>query len=600
MKAWNPELSAAELAAWRRRTIGFAIVLLLTALWAANMKGVATALYLVQMQDVPVLVLASLACLLTALWSPRWSLPERLPPDWMLLLAGCGLSALLASGTYALMGNYPLSRDEHMVVFDMAVFGKGRAATPIAPDWRPYALALVPEFLLNAKQPIGFVSAYLPINAMLRLAFSKIADPVWYNPLLVLLGGAALLDIARRTFGPQHRACVVVLLVYALSAQVLVNAMTTFSMTGHLALNLIWLAALLRGGRFWNAVAILTGFLAVGMHQLVFHPFFVAPFLVWKLRERQWKVALPYAAAYFAICLWWACYPMLLSAHVAQSAGQASQDNFLTERVLPLLLYRDPRTVGLTIFNSLRFIAWQNFALFPLLIAAVPVAVRQRGLARALLLGIVIWVVFLALVLPSQGRGWGYRYLNGYIGSFALLAGFGYRELEQRIGRQADGMVVLLSGLSVFAAIPLLFRSTYEFMQPRLATEGLIAGQPTPFVLIDSEISTSTDGRWRDTTDDYVRNLPDLSNRPLRFASSNLDEHLLVGLCRKAPITLITRRDVRAAGFMQNVSERSPKFDALVAAADRQAPGCFRRAVLPPAGDAQAARLGLIKAAATR
>jgi hypothetical protein len=567
-----------EAAAWKRRTIACALVLLLLTLWAARLTAHSTALYLVQSQDVPVLFLTSFGMLLASVWQPKWRLPERLPAWWALLLAGLVLAGLLAWGTTAVMGNFPLSRDEHMVVFDMAVFAKGRLAAPIPPEWRPYAVALVPRFLLNSNQPTGLVSAYLPMNALLRLGFSKLADPAWFNPILVLIGGAALLDVARRTFGPDGRAIWTVLLVYALSAQVLVNAMTVFSMTGHLALNLVWLAAFLRGGKLWTAVAIVTGFVAVGLHQLAFHPFFVAPFLLWKLREGEWKLVLTYAVAYAAILLWWFYYPIMVSPHVAQSIGHASEDNLITKRLVPLLLNRDPRTVPLTTLNLMRLVAWQNLALWPLLIAAVPLAVRQRGLPRALLVGIALWILFLALVLPEQGRGWGYRYLDGYEGSFALLAGFGYRELEQRIGRQADGAVILLSAATLVFAIPVLFVTTYRFMQPHLAMQRMIAAQPTPFVVIDDSPTLSFDGRWRDTALDHVRNLPDLTNRPLRFSGTALTPVLLIELCRRGPVTIITRADMHRLGFLMNVTQRSPDFERLVASAAVQAPACFRRA----------------------
>jgi hypothetical protein len=250
---------------------------------------------------------------------------------------------------------------------------------------------------------------------------------VWFNPLLALAGGIALLDVARRTFGPHDRACWVVLLVYALSAQMLVSAMTAFSVTGHLALNLIWLAAFLRGGKVGNSVAILTGFLAVGLHQLVFHPVFVAPFLLWRLREGQWRTVLLYAGAYALIILWWAYYPLLPNVQSGQAAAAMGDThrNFITERVVPLLLHRTPGTIGLMVLNLMRFVAWQNFALLPLLVAAVPVAISQRGLPGALLLGIVLWLAIVTLLLPYQGLGWGFRYLSPYLGSFALLAGLG-------------------------------------------------------------------------------------------------------------------------------------------------------------------------------
>ncbi len=570
-----------DIAAWRRRTAACALLLLLLTWWAARLRAHSTALYLVQTQDVPVLFLASLATLVSAFWRPTWALPERLPRWWLLLACGFAAAALLGFGTYWLMGNFPLSRDEHMVVFDMAVFDKGRLALPLAPAWRPYALALVPRFLLNSDHPIGLVSDYLPVNAMLRLGFSKIADPAWFNPVLVLIGGVALLDIARRSFGPQDRACIVVLLVYALSAEVLVNAMTTFSMTGHLVLNLVWLAAFLRGGKTGNSVAIATGFLAVGLHQLVFHPFFVAPFLLWKLREGEWKIVLLYACSYAVIILWWAYYPILVSPEVAQVSGGASDDNVVTEKLLPLLTNRDPRMVPLMILNLMRFVAWQNLALVPLVVAAGPIAIRERGLPRALLLGIVLWLVFIAMILPEQGRGWGYRYLHPYVGSFALLAGFGYRQLEQQIGRAADGLVILLSTLTLAFSLPVLMLASHRFMQPHLAIDRLVASQATPFVLIDDNLSESADGRWADNALDHVRNKPDLSNRPLRFSAEDLTPPLLAALCKRGPVTLITRADMHRVGFVLNVPARSPKFDALVAAAAQAAPGCFKSARSP-------------------
>ena len=567
-----------ELNEWKRRTAAWGLLLLILTVWAARLRAHSTALYLVQSQDLPVLFLASFATFLVILWRPQWSLPERRARPLMLMVGGAAIVGLLAWGTYALMGNFPLSRDEHMVVFDMAVFDRGALAVPLAPEWRPYALALVPKFLLNSNQPSGLVSAYLPMNAVLRLVFSKIANPALYNPLLVVAGGAALFDIARRTFGVESRACWVVLLVYGLSAQVLVNAMTTFSMTAHLAFNLIWLAAFLRGGKWGHSAAILTAFVATGLHQLVFHPFFAAPFLLWKLREGQWKLVLAYAAAYAAIILWWACYPLIVSPLVAGPTAHASDADFISQRMIPLLLNRDPRTVPLTILNLMRLVAWQNLALWPLLIAAIPVALRERGLARAALLGIALWILFLALVLPEQGRGWGYRYLDGYQGSFALLAGYGYRELEQRIGRQADGMVLLLSSLTAVLAMPLLFISIHRFMQPHLAMERLIVAQPTPFVVIDDNLSDSVDGRWADNALDHVRNLPDLTNRPLRFSAEELTPSLLEQLCLRGPVTPITRADMHRLGFLLNVQERSPDFERLIASVQARAPGCFRPA----------------------
>lgn len=552
----------------------------MTSFLVSKLQGNLFPLYQVQSQDLLPLFLLSLSLLLAAIWAPRWRFPSRLPIRPLCLL-GLAVAALLGWGTYALMGNFPLSRDEHMVVFDMTVFEHFRLAAPLPPEWRPYAQALVPAFLLNEHRPIGLVSAYLPMNAVLRLLFSKVADPALFNPVLALAGGVALLDIARRTFVRDDAACWVVLLIYALSTQMLVNAMTTYSMTAHMALNLLWLAAFLRGGRSGHSVAVLIGFVATGLHQIAFHPFFVAPFLLWRLREGQGKLVLAYAAAYGAILLWWAFYP-ILAAHEVAAAVQQAPDTNLIARVSAVLVRRDGDTAALMLLNLLRFLAWQNFALLPLTMAAGAVALRDRGLSGALILGILLWLVFISIVLPYQGHGWGYRYLSPYLGSFALLGGYGYRELVQRLGARVDGMVLLLSGATAIGAIPLLLTATYRFVEPHVALERLVASQTTPIVLIDTEVSKSLDGRWAPNAVDHVRNLPDLTNRPLRFSSADLDAGRLLKLCAISPITQVTRADQQRVGFAWNVPARSDRFDGLVAGVEAKSPGCFRKVAVRP------------------
>jgi hypothetical protein len=566
---------------WKRMTVLWAVALLIAAITSVMVKGNALPLHQLQSQDLPVLLSLSLTVVLAAFWSPAWRLPATVPQRRVLLAFGLAVAALLAWGAYALFENYALSRDEHMVVFDMVVYGHGRLAIPLDPFWRPYARALTPDFLLNSSMPTGLVSGYLPVNALLRLAFSKLADPVWFNPLLALAGGVALLDIAKRTFGPDDRALWVVLLVYVLSAQMLVNAMTPYSVTGHMALNLIWLAAFLRGGKLGHSIAILVGFLATGLHQLAFHPAFVAPFLLWRLREGQWRLVLLYASAYAVILSWWLYYPVLASAQAASAIGGASDDNFITERVMPLLLNRTPGTIGLMVLNLMRFLAWQNIALLPLFVAAVPAARREGGLPGALLLGIALWLAFITVVLPYQGLGWGFRYLSPYLGSFALLAGFGYRALASRIGARADGMVILLSALTALVAIPALLVTTRAYAHPYLALDRLVAAQQTPFVVIDTELADPPDGGWAMHPLDQVRNLPDLSNRPIRLSGNHLNAGLLAALCDRGAVTLITRSDMHRVGFATNIAEPSRWFEKLVRNVGQQQPGCFMNALMP-------------------
>jgi hypothetical protein len=233
------------------------------------------------------------------------------------------------------------------------------------------------------------------------------------------------------------------------------------------------------------------------------------------------------------------------------------------------------------VLNLMRFLAWQNLALLPLLVAAVPVAMRGRSLAGALLLGIVLWLVIVMILLPYQGLGWGFRYLSPYLGSFALLAGFGYRELARRLGAQADGLALSLSAITALVAIPALLVTTHAFARPYLSLEKLVARQDTPFVVIDTAVSNPADGGWAVHPLDQVRNLPDLHNRPLRFSGNRVNAELIGRLCDMGPVTMITRNDMHRVGFGLNVPEQSPRFELLDQTVGRMKPGCLHAAVVP-------------------
>ena len=140
---------------------------------------------------------------------------------------------------------------------------------------------------------------------MLHAAFGMVFDPALLNPLLAALGAVALFDIAQRLFPGSRSAQLVALLLYGTSAQVLISAMTPAAMTGHLALNLVWLALYLRGTRASHAMAIGIGFLAIGLHQVVFHPLFAAPFIDHLRRRGEWRTAAAYLGRILSFLLFW-------------------------------------------------------------------------------------------------------------------------------------------------------------------------------------------------------------------------------------------------------------------------------------------------------
>lgn len=521
-------------------------------------------------QDRPVLIgLVGLLVLLH--FAPPLRLRFTAWPGPRLLVAMLAAIALCLWGlTQALMRDFALSYDEFMVLFDRQVFADGRLATPFPPEWRDYTRNLVPTLLLNEYRPDALVSAYLPMNALLRLGFSQALPASLMNPLLFLLGGVALLDIARNQFGKDREAILVVFLLYSLSMQAWTVAMTPYAMTAHLTFNLVWLAAFLRGG-WWHAVAIAAGVVATGLHQLVFHPLFVAPFLLQRLLRGEWRLVAGYAAAYAVICAGWIAYPMLASGYAGGAVPSGSPAEFLRDRVWPLVAAGNSHTLMLMVMNVLRFFAWQHLALLPLLTLAVAAVRRDDGLTRPLMGGVLLALALIALLLPFQGHGWGYRYLHGWIGSCALLGGFGYRELRGIMKDKAAGAIALAT-LATLTAMAWLAYRIDAFVAPHVALERRLAAMDADMVLIESESFTSTrDGRWAPNALDLVRNRPDLSNRPLRFSSQLMTPEMAARLCRRGSIALIDRTAQKQAGFSLTQPGPSRHLESLRAAIEAEA-----------------------------
>lgn len=94
-------------------------------------------------------------------------------------------------------------------------------------------------------------------------------------------------------------------------------------MTAHLTLNLIWLWLFLRDDKIGHGAAICVGFLASGLHQLIFHPLFVAPFIVRLWASGRRPLALTYVVSYAAICLFWISYWQI----VLEWQGMSPQDS---------------------------------------------------------------------------------------------------------------------------------------------------------------------------------------------------------------------------------------------------------------------------------
>lgn len=493
-------------------------------------------------QDLPATIAILPIFLLALVWRPHIRLPDRMPSLVSVVMLGVLLALALWAGTHWLMLDYPLTRDEHMAVFDAQIFASGQLAQPLAPEWQEYAYALVPHFLLDVPGSGLLISAYMPGNSMMRAGFAAIADPALMNPILCAIGFVALYDIARRLFSETPAAVWVALATYLLSVQVLVNAMTSYAMTGHLSLNLVWLALFLRGRWWQHALAMAIGAWTIGLHQVVFHPLFAGPFILILLRQGRWGLFVAYATVYAAALLFWISYPSIVvsSFDIPAAPGSAGGiTGFFYERVWPLLSRNSLAGIGLMEFNVLRLMVWSPLFLLPLVALAWSDIRRFDSVALPLFGGVALTFVAMIVLLPYQGHGWGYRYLHGLLGNLALLASFGYLHWVKDQRERADGTVALLGGATAFILLPFLSWSAYSFTAPYARLSAAIERQDSDFVILDTETSFAAI--------DQVRNRADLTNRPLVFSSTNLNDAQLADLCERGSVVWVGASEIASA-----------------------------------------------------
>lgn len=456
-------------------------------------------------------------------------------------------------GTYAVFNNYDLSRDEILADFDSIVFRTGKFAAAINAEWRPFAAALQPRFMLPIVDG-AFASAYLPMNAVFRAITGSFTGPLFAATAVI-----ATFGVARRLWPTRADAALLSAALVATSSQVLITSMTSYAMTAHLALNMIWLWLFLRDDKVGHSGAIVSGFLASGLHQLVFHPLFAAPFITRLWLSGRRPLALVYFASYVAICLFWISYWKLtlswqgLSLQAADDTGPT----YFVARVLALLAGFNWAGADLMLKNLLRFVVWQSPALLPLSFLAYQTIRQRTGIARELLAGILLTLAAMFILLPFQGHGWGYRYLHGLIGSAALLGGYGWIALteyatEDEISRGRI-IVAICSAVALFVLLPVHAIQAYYFVSPYFRASEAIERTPTDVVVIDTSRLMYAE--------DLVRNDPFLRNHPKVLDLLNLSEEDIEHLCSSYTAATFDYRQAVDLGIMSN--------DQVTAAADQ-------------------------------
>ncbi|MBB6122798.1 MFS transporter [Sphingobium subterraneum] len=522
--------SAAVLALW------------LGAAWLIEMlwiKGQTLPYALFARQDMPALLLGitGLGVVAAVLWRERGVSVG--PTNWVLqgrivgaLIALFALAAWV--GRYALFGDYALSRDEQVAEFGSTTLRDGLIGRPIPAEWIDYRRAIMPEFFSPFGADHVWASAYLPVNSGFRALCAWMGDANLAGPLLLVIGLVALWKVALQLFPGRNDAVAVTMILTLTSAQLLVTGMTPYAMTGHFSLNMLWLALVLRDDRRGHIGAALVALLLGGMHQWHFPLLFLAPFLLWFALQRRWGVLAFHTLVLVVIVGVWAkLWPAFLLHHLGQpadvmpAAGVADKLGSLMARLekwRPLL-------------HVARFMAWNHVLLVPLAIVGMAM-IRWREALRGqtVMLPLALGGLAVTVLAIDQGYGWGYRYLHGYIGSFALLAGYGWTRLRQVSLRPVYAATLVTLMMASFLAL-----RAHDYVRPYQQSHAMIMASKADVVLVDPR-----GGRF---VTDVVRGRDgDPLGRPIVMNIGMLKRASLDRLCDRYSIAVFDRRNFLPLG----------------------------------------------------
>ena len=526
-----------------RAQIWLLVVLLFAAIGAGAVGGMhhVTAVYLRQ-QDLAVALLVLVATFLVLRQQDRLA---SLYPGSMTVgrkkatigLLALGVFVLGWAGSYLVFSGYPLSFDEFWARADGEIVARGIPMARLPEEWREYAPALQPIFARLLPEEGLWASTYLPVNAALQWLGGQAASPIMAGASVVMV---AL--IARRLMPDMGQAPLIAAILLATSSQLVITGMTPYSMSAHLFFDLVWLWLFIQRRAWAYALSLPIAALAMGLHQEAYFPLFALPFLLERFLAGQRVFSVAYVALIGAGFIAWNNYDVFAYGWfgVEPAANAASGSGRLVTDLLQRVSAIGASAVAMMGANLLRFTLWQNPVVVVLVVlAAWPIARLAGGAPRelrAMLLSIVGTSLFMLIVIPLQGHGWGYRYLHGQMAGAVLIATYAFGRLSA--GPQGPQWKSLMVGMTLLAALLLPLRAwqAHDFASPYAKADAALAE------LDDAEV-VIIDAPRHAYAVDLTRNDPWLRNTIKRMDAGRLTDEQLAQLCARYRVRFFTGTD---------------------------------------------------------
>lgn len=372
----------------------------------------------------------------------------------------------LCLGALFVEHGHPLAQDEYAALFQSKAFAAGRLTGEFPPKFigRLIPPIYLNQFLYGSFETGRVASAYWPAFAAILAPFSALGAPWACNAFLAATALVLIGRLAERITGRREARGWAMLLAVA-SPAFSAMAISYFSMTAHLLLNLVFASLLMETTTLRRLVAAgFVGSVALLLHNPLPHMLFALPWIAWlALQPGGYRKLLALGAGYAPLALLVGFGWALLLSDIQGPTDYALypfDDNPLHRlanffwswhvKLRTALPHPGEEVLGMRMADLSRLWNWAVPGLA--LLAAAGWWLGRRD-ARVALLGLSMLCTMGGYLFIgfTAGHGWGARYLHPAWGVLPILAALALTRVREP--RRPDSLPAYVASLAVLSLV---------------------------------------------------------------------------------------------------------------------------------------------------